>query len=154
MVMIKDLSKIKSNDPCFSFNHDSTVSEIADLMDLKDIGAVPVLDSDNVLIGILSERDIVRKLVKTGRDSDLVTASDIMTKEIKSINLNTSLVEAQKIMTQNNIRHLPVVDANNKLINFLSQRDLIIDPEKKKMQYIIVSFFLLIFIAVFIILTQ
>ena len=152
MVMIKDLSKIKNNDTCFSFNHDSTVSEIADLMDLKDIGAVPVLASDNVLIGILSERDIVRKLVKTGRDSDLVTASDIMTKDIKSINLNTSVVEAQKIMTQNNIRHLPVVDANNKLINFLSQRDLIIDPTKKKMQHTIVSFFLLIFIAVFIIL--
>jgi CBS domain-containing protein len=106
------------------------------------------------LIGILSERDIVRKLVKTGRDSDLVTASDIMTKDIKTINLNTSVVEAQKIMTQNNIRHLPVVDANNKLINFLSQRDLIIDPAKKKMQYIIISFFLLIFIAVFIILSQ
>ena len=83
-------------------------------MDLKDIGAVPVLDSDNVLIGILSERDIVRKLVKTGRDSDLVTANDIMTKEIKSIYLDTTVVEAQKIMTENNIRHLPVVDANNK----------------------------------------
>ena len=153
MVMIKNLSKIKSNNPCFSFNHDSTVSEIADLMDLKDIGAVPVLDSDNVLIGILSERDIVRKLVKTGRDSDLVTANDIMTKEIKSIYLDTTVVEAQKIMTENNIRHLPVVDENKKLINFLSQRDLIINPTKKKKQLMIISFFLLIFITIFIILT-
>ena len=152
MVMIKDLTKIKSNNPCFSFNHDSTVSEIADLMDLKDIGAVPVLDSDNVLIGILSERDIVRKLVKTGRDSDLVTANDIMTKEIKSIYLDTTVVEAQKIMTENNIRHLPVVDENKKLINFLSQRDLIINPAKKKKQLMIISFSLLIFITVFIIL--
>ena len=152
MVMIKDLSKIESNDPCFSFNRDSTVSEIADLMDLKDIGAVPVLDSDNVLIGILSERDIVRKLVKTGRDSDLVTANDIMTKEIKSIYLDTTVVEAQKIMTENNIRHLPVVDENKKLINFLSHRDLIINPAKKKKQLMIISFFLLIFITVFIIL--
>ncbi|MDB4183974.1 CBS domain-containing protein [Alphaproteobacteria bacterium] len=150
--MIKDLSKIKNNDSCFSFNHDSTVSEIADLMDLKDIGAVPVLANDNVLIGILSERDIVRKLVKTGRDSDLVTASDIMTKEIKSINLNTSVAEAQKIMTENNIRHLPVVDENNKLINFLSQRDLIINSTKKNRQYMIISFFLLIFFTVLIIL--
>ena len=152
MVMIKDFSKMKSNDSCFSFNHDSTVSEIADLMDLKDIGAVPVLNSDNVLIGILSERDIVRKLVKTGRDSDLVTANDIMTKEIKSIYPDTTVVEAQKIMTKNNIRHLPVVDENNKLINFLSQRDLIINPKEKKKQFMIISFFLLIFIAVFIIL--
>ena len=75
-----------------------------------------------------------------------------MTKEIKSIYLNTSVVEAQKIMTENNIRHLPVVDKNNKLINFLSQRDLIINPTKKKKQFMIISFFLLIFLAVFIIL--
>ena len=154
MVMIKDLSKIESNDPCFSFNHDSTVSEIADLMDLKDIGAVPVLASDNALIGILSERDIVRKLVKTGRDSDLVTANDIMTKEIKSIYLDTTVVEAQKIMTENNIRHLPVVDENNKLIIFLSQRDLIINSTKKNRQYMIISFFLLIFFTVLIILIK
>ncbi len=82
--MIKDLSKIKSKKTCFSFTSESTVSEIADMMDLKDIGAVPIINQDNLLIGILSERDIVRKLVKTGRDSDLVTAHDIMTKEIKS----------------------------------------------------------------------
>lgn len=151
MVMIKNLSKIKNNNQCFSFNYDSTVSEIADLMDLKDIGAVPIIDSDNILIGILSERDIVRKLVKTGRDSDLVTASDIMTKEIKSIYLDTSVAEAQKIMTINNIRHLPVVDQNNKLINFLSQRDLIINPIKKKKQIIMFIFLLLICITVFII---
>ena len=151
MVLIKNLSKIKNNNPCFSFNYDSTVSEIADLMDLKDIGAVPVIDGNGKLIGILSERDIVRKLVKTGRDSDLVTADDIMTKEIKSIRLETSVVEAQKIMTKNHIRHLPVVDQNNKLINFLSQRDLIINPSKKKKQIIIISFFFFLLITLFII---
>ena len=42
MIMIKDLSKIKSLKTCFSFNSESTVSEIADMMDLKDIGAVPI----------------------------------------------------------------------------------------------------------------
>lgn len=149
--MIKDLSKIKSKKTCFSFTSESTVSEIADMMDLKDIGAVPIINQDNLLIGILSERDIVRKLVKTGRDSDLVTAHDIMTKEIKSVQLDTSIDEAQRIMTENNIRHLPVVDQNHKLINFLSQRDLILSPTKKINQILMIGIPLLILISVFII---
>jgi len=149
--MIKDLSKIKSKKTCFSFTSESTVSEIADMMDLKDIGAVPIINQDNLLIGILSERDIVRRLVKTGRDSDLVTANDIMTKEIKSVQLDTSIDEAQRIMTENNIRHLPVVDQNHKLINFLSQRDLILSPTKKINQILMIGIPLLILITVFII---
>tara|TARA_B110000259_G_scaffold69408_1_gene81739 strand:- start:240 stop:695 length:456 start_codon:yes stop_codon:yes gene_type:complete len=149
--MIKDLSKIKSKKTCFSFTSESTVSEIADMMDLKDIGAVPIINQDNLLIGILSERDIVRKLVKTGRDSDLVTAHDIMTKEIKSVQLDTSIDEAQRIMVENNIRHLPVVDQNHKLINFLSQRDLILSPTKKINQILMIGIPLLILITVFII---
>ena len=151
MIMIKDLSKIKSLKTCFSFNSESTVSEIADMMDLKDIGAVPIINQDNLLIGILSERDIVRKLVKTGRDSDLVTAHDIMTKEIKSVQLDTSIAEAQRIMVENNIRHLPVVDQNHKLINFLSQRDLILSRTKKINQILMIGISLLILITVFII---
>ena len=151
MIMIKNLPKIKSKKTCFSFTSESTVSEIADMMDLKDIGAVPIINQDNLLIGILSERDIVRKLVKTGRDSDLVTAHDIMTKEIKSVQLDTSIDEAQRIMTKNNIRHLPVVDQNHKLINFLSQRDLILSPTKKINQILMIGIPLLILITVFII---
>ena len=151
MIMIKNLPKIKSKKTCFSFTSESTVSEIADMMDLKDIGAVPIINQDNLLIGILSERDIVRKLVKTGRDSDLVTAHDIMTKEIKSVQLDTSIDEAQRIMTKNNIRHLPVVDQNHKLINFLSQRDLILSPTKKINQILMIGILLLIIITVFII---
>ena len=149
--MIKNLSKIKSKKTCFSFTSESTVSEIADMMDLKDIGAVPIINQDNLLIGILSERDIVRKLVKTGRDSDLVTAHDIMTKEIKSVQLDTSIDEAQRIMTENNIRHLPVLDQNHKLINFLSQRDLILSHTKKINQILMIGISLLILITVFII---
>ena len=131
MVNIKDLTKIKREDPYFYFLPESTVSEIADMMDLKDIGAVPILDQDKKLVGILSERDIVRKLVKTGRDSDLVTAKDIMTTEIKSVSLNTKILDAQLILTKSKIRHLPVIDNNGILINFLSHRDLITSPVKK-----------------------
>jgi CBS-domain-containing membrane protein len=54
-------------------------------------------------------------------------------------------------MTENNIRHLPVVDENNKLINFLSQRDLIVIPSKIINQVIILGFFILILTTIFMI---
>lgn len=134
MVNIKDLTKIKRKDPFFYFSPESTVSEIADMMDLKDIGAVPILDQDKKLVGILSERDIVRKLVKTGRDSDLVTAKDIMTIKIKSVSLDTKIFDAQLLLTKSKIRHLPVIDQDKKLINFLSHRDLVASPVKNLKQ--------------------
>ena len=130
MTTIGSIKKVKLNSLFKFFGPDSTVSEIADLMDLEDIGAVPILDESYFLLGIVSERDIVRKLVKNGRDSDLVTAKDIMSTNIKSVTLETKVYEAQLILTKNKIRHLPVTDSDNKLINFLSQRDLLAGPIK------------------------
>ena len=82
MSFIGDIKKVKLNEICRFFGPDSTVSEIADMMDLQDIGAVPIINENNQLMGVVSERDIVRKLVKNGRDSDLVTAKDIMTSKV------------------------------------------------------------------------
>ena len=125
MPTVKDIKKIKSNVKYISFGPDSIISEIADIMDIENIGAVPILDDNKILLGVVSERDIVRRCVKNGRDPDLVTASDIMTSEIVTVNLKMSTDIAIKIMGESNIRHLPVVDKDNKLINFISHRDLI-----------------------------
>ena len=83
MSTVGSINKVKLNSLFKYFGPDSTVSEIADLMDLEDIGAVPILDDSYLLSGIVSERDIVRKLVKNGRDSDLVTAKVLLFKNKK-----------------------------------------------------------------------
>ena len=64
MPSIKDIKKIKSDEEFISFKAESIISEIADSMSLKNIGAVPILDEGNILQGVVSERDIVRKCVK------------------------------------------------------------------------------------------
>ena len=58
MPSIKDIKKIKLNDEFVYFGPESIVSEIADSMDLKNIGAVPILDDQKILLGVVSERDI------------------------------------------------------------------------------------------------
>jgi CBS domain-containing protein len=145
MTTIGSIKKVKLNSLFKFFGPDSTVSEIADLMDLEDIGAVPILDESYFLIGIVSERDIVRKLVKNGRDSDLVTAKDIMTKKIITVKKTTSLIEANKLMKDNNIRHLPIIDESKKLVNFISHRDIISTSHlNKKMNYFLLAFALIL----------
>ena len=152
MPSIKDIKKIKLKEEFIFFKADSIISEIADSMSLKNIGAVPILDDDNTLQGVVSERDIVRKCVKNGRDPDLVAASDIMTTEIITIDLKTSAEIAIKIMGENNIRHLPVVDKDNKLINFISHRDLISSVRSStRLNIILITFICMIIPSIFLI---
>lgn len=141
MSKIGDIHKVKTNEICRFFGPDSTVSEIADMMDLQDIGAVPVVNENNLLMGVVSERDIVRKLVKNGRDSDLVTAKDIMTSKVITVTKQTSQAYAFQLMKSNNIRHLPIIDENQNLINFISHRDLVDSIQgNKKLNFLLLGF--------------
>ena len=152
MSTVGSIEKVKLNSPFKFFGPDSTVSEIADLMDLEDIGAVPILDESYFLLGIVSERDIVRKLVKNGRDSDLVTASDIMTKQIITVKKTSTLIEAMKLMKDNNIRHLPIIDEGRKLINFISHRDIMSSSYSNiKINYFLLAFALILLPTIFLI---
>lgn len=149
MFTIGSIEKVKLNSLFKFFGPHSTVSEIADLMDLEDIGAVPILDDSYLLLGIVSERDIVRKLVKNGRDSDLVTAKDIMTKNIITVKKDTTLGEAVKLMKVNNIRHLPIIDEDKKIVNFISHRDIMSNSySNKKINYFLLAFALILLPAI------
>ena len=118
--LLRGLKDIKEN---ISFNLDTPISEIAAVIKEKSIGAVPIIDDQNKLIGIVSERDIVTKMVVEARDADLTTAQEIMTKEIISANLDDDLEQTIGVMKSKNIRHMPVTDSDGKLTDFFSIRD-------------------------------
>ena len=120
---ILDLRKLKDNKENFYFQPDTPISEIALALKERSIGAVPIVDSANKLVGIVSERDIVTKLVVEAKDADLTTAKEIMTSEIIAAKLNDSIDSIIAIMKNKNIRHMPVVDEENILTDFFSIRD-------------------------------
>ena len=117
---LRGLKDIKEN---ISFNLETPISEIAAVIKDKSIGAVPIVDDQNKLIGIVSERDIVTKMVVEARDADLTTAQEIMTEEITSANLDDDLEQTIGVMKSKNIRHMPVTDSEGKLTDFFSIRD-------------------------------
>jgi CBS-domain-containing membrane protein len=117
---LRNIKNIKEN---FSFKLETPISEIALALKDKKIGAVPIVDEDNKLLGIVSERDIVSKLVVEARDADLTTAKEIMTSKIITAKLDDDINYIIGVMKDKNIRHMPVVDTNNRLTDFFSIRD-------------------------------
>lgn len=102
-----------------------SVRDVVDLLAENDIGAVPVIDKKTrELIGIVGERDVVRVLFN-GVDLDTERVGEVMTFSASSVLPTDSIRHATSLMTEGGIRHLPVVDEDNKLMGMLSIRDLL-----------------------------
>lgn len=102
---------------------DRSVYDALRLMGEKEIGALAVVDGDEV-VGILSERDYARKVVLKGKTSRETLVHEIMTHPVLTVGLQESVAECMTLMTDKRIRHLPVLD-NGKLIGMISQGDLV-----------------------------
>lgn len=93
---------------------DTSISEAASIMDQKSIGSVLIEDNDK-LIGIMTERDILRKIVSKGKNPDELKIKDIMNKPLITIDTNEDILEASRIMDQNRIRRL-IVTENGQIV--------------------------------------
>ena len=102
---------------------DTTISEAAKKMKEKDVGYLLVVDGAK-LIGIITEEDIVEKVVSEGKAPEDITINDIMVKEVIHIESGKSIEEAAQLMTENGIKKLPVVE-NKKLLGIVTAKDMI-----------------------------
>jgi CBS domain-containing protein len=107
----------------WSIGPDAIVFNAIRLMDEKNVGALPVLDN-KALVGIVSERDYTRKIIVEGRSSKDTPVSDIMTKQVLTVNPGNSVAECMRIMTERRVRHLPVLEGT-KLVGILSIGDVV-----------------------------
>jgi CBS domain-containing protein len=111
----------KKGEEVWSVSSHSTVFQALQLMADKNAGAVMVID-DGKALGILSERDCIRKLDLQGRASRDTKVGDIMTSRVLYVEGGQSLDECVAIMIDKNIRHLPVYE-ESRLIGLISVRD-------------------------------
>ncbi len=101
----------------------ASVLEAARLMNEHRIGSLVVTDPFGELVGIISERDILVRVVTAQRDPTTTQIRDVMTRNVISCCPETSLNDVRRIMTLQHIRHLPVVD-NGSLVGMISIGDL------------------------------
>src|SRR6516162_3593748 len=107
----------------WSIGPNATVIDAIRLMDEKNVGALPVVDN-GTLVGIVSERDYTRKVILKGRSSKETPVSEIMTKQLLTVNPSDSISECMRIMTEKRVRHLPVLEGAN-LVGILSIGDVV-----------------------------
>ena len=108
-----------------SITPDATIVDAADLLAREGIGAVLVVDGNGDLAGIISERDIVRAMPKLGQAVFEATVADLMTAEVITCRPESDVEELMRDMTENRIRHLPVVDDGGKLSGVVSIGDVV-----------------------------
>ena len=102
---------------------DTPLREVAQKMQKEDIGALPVGEKDR-LIGMITDRDIVCRGVATGQDLSKMTARDVMTKGIRWCADESDIEEALELMERHQIRRLPVIDGNKRMVGILSLGDI------------------------------
>ncbi len=112
----------KKHNDILSVEPDRPVIDALIIMAEYKIGALLVMQK-NKLLGIISERDYAREIVLKGKSSKECLIEEVMTKEVITIDANDTYDKGLEIMTENRIRHLPVVE-NNKVIGMLSLGDL------------------------------
>jgi CBS domain-containing protein len=111
------------------------VSEVAKLMKREDIGPVLIVDNkqSKTLVGIVTDRDLALKVVGEGRDPKTTKVDDVMTRKLITCHADDNVENAMKAMAQYQLRRIPVVNENMKLVGIISQADVatrVDEPEK------------------------
>jgi CBS domain-containing protein len=102
-----------------------TVAKVAQMMRSKDIGPVPIIENEQTqrLVGIVTDRDLALKVVAEGRDAKTTTAAEVMTGKVVTCHAEDDLQKALDAMSEHQLRRIPVVDSDFRIIGIIAQAD-------------------------------
>jgi CBS domain-containing protein len=121
--MGKNVQEVMTSNPS-TVEASTPIVEAAEIMKREDIGSVPVVE-DGRLTGILTDRDIVLRVVAEGRDARTITCGDIASRQIATIDPGQSLDEAARLMAEYQVRRLPVTEEDGRLVGIVAQADVV-----------------------------
>ena len=122
--MARKLVTKLSNRECFTLTEKDTLKTASNKLQTHNVGVMPVLsEQDKSVIGIISERDLARYIYRDEFSSELLVTK-IMTTNIISCNLNTSVTELMEIISNHKIRHIPII-VEKKLLGIVSIGDVV-----------------------------
>ncbi len=125
---------IMVSDPV-TVNPETTVYQIARMMAEKNIGSVIVVENNKV-VGIVTEEDLIRRVLAEGRDPNRTRAGDIMSRPVVHVSPDTEVKEVALLMARLGIGHIPVIDGN-KLVGIIAEYDIIrLTPDLIELLYV------------------
>ena len=128
--MGKSIIEAMTSNPC-AIESDRSVAYAAKMMKQEDVGVAPIVESGR-LIGMLTDRDIVVRVVAEGKDPDSVSVRDVASSNVVTIDPQQDLDEALRLMARYQVRRLPVVEEDGRLVGVIAQADVAEDAKAKK----------------------
>jgi signal-transduction protein with cAMP-binding, CBS, and nucleotidyltransferase domain len=104
---------------------DAKVTEVAELMNDTNVGCVVITSDDECPIGIVTDRDIVVRVVAEGRDPKKTAIEEVMTRDPAVVEDGTGLFESMQFMRDEGVRRLPIIDSEGKLAGIITMDDII-----------------------------
>jgi CBS domain-containing protein len=128
--MGQSIKDVMTSDPC-TIDAEKSVAYAAKMMRDEDVGLAPIVEGDK-LIGMLTDRDIAIRVVAEGRNPDQVTVREIASKQVVTIDPQQELDEALRIMAKHQVRRLPVVEEDGRLVGVVAQADVAREGDDKQ----------------------
>jgi CBS domain-containing protein len=122
---LRDRPEFSSKPKPLTFPRDTMVAEAVARMSELDFGSVIVVDGDNRVEGVVTERDVMKRLVNQGRDPATTRLADIMTSNPRVAKADDDLLDWLRIMSNERFRRLPVVDDEGRIVAVMTQGDFV-----------------------------
>ncbi|MFO7585487.1 MAG: CBS domain-containing protein [Anaerolineales bacterium] len=131
---MKKCSEVMTKEPVCCLP-DDTVDKVAQLMQRDNIGSIPVIDDEKTqrLVGIVTDRDLVLKVIAKGQDAKTTKVETVMTRQMVTCLAEDDLQKALDAMAEHQLRRIPIVDSNKKIVGIIAQADVatrVNKPEK------------------------
>jgi CBS domain-containing protein len=129
--MAKSASEVMTS-PCECIGEKDSVLDAAKQLAAMNVGSMPICGEDNKLKGMLTDRDIVVKVLAQGKDPAQTTAGELAEGTPALIGADDSIDDAFRLMSERKVRRLPVIDTRKQLVGIVAQADLAREmPEKQ-----------------------
>lgn len=119
--MAKNVRDAMTSNPR-SIEPSTMVADAANLMKAEDVGSLPIVEGDQ-LVGMVTDRDIVIRVVAEGKDPQSTTVGEIASRDLVTVDPEQDLDEALRLMAQHQVRRLPVAEEDGRLVGILAQAD-------------------------------
>lgn len=122
---IKDRPEYDTKPQPLTCSPGDNLRETVKRMAEKNYGACVVVDAENKVLGMITERDIMSRIVAAGRDPDTTRVEDVMTRDVRIAHEEDELTQWLRIMSNERFRRLPIVDDDGRLVNIMTQGDFV-----------------------------
>ncbi len=128
--MTKSISQLMTANPC-TIDAEKSVAYAAQMMRDEDVGLAPIVEGER-LVGTLTDRDIAIRVVAEGKDPQTTPVRDVASTNLVTIAPQQDLDEALRLMAQHQVRRLPVVEEDGRLVGVVAQADVAREADERR----------------------